>query len=148
MPDIDGEPISDSFNARIIAEFRANHGRVGGPFEGAPMILIHHRGAKTGTERVSPALYCKLDGGWAVFASKAGAPTDPDWYHNLLAHPNVTIEVSDDTFDVVARVAEGEERARIRDAWHQTLPLIAEYEAAATTGRQIPIVIFEPAAKG
>jgi deazaflavin-dependent oxidoreductase (nitroreductase family) len=147
MPDIDGEPISDSFNARIVAEFRANHGRVGGPFEGAPMILIHHRGAKTGTERVNPALYYKIDGGWAVFASKAGAPTHPQWYNNLLAHPDVTIEVSDDTLDVVARVAEGEERARIRDAWKQTLPLIDEYEAAAaTTGRQIPIVIFEPAA--
>lgn len=146
MPDIDGEPITNDFNARIIAEFRANHGRVGGPFEGAPMILIHHRGAKTGTEHVHPVLFYKLDGGWAVFASKAGAPTHPDWYHNLLAHPDVTIEVGDDTFDVVARVAEGEERARIRDAWKHTLPLIAEYEAtAATTGRQIPIVIFEPA---
>jgi deazaflavin-dependent oxidoreductase (nitroreductase family) len=110
------------------------------------MILIDHRGAKTGTERVNPVLYYKVDGGWAVFASKASAPTHPDWYHNLLAHPNVTIEVGDDTFDVVARVAEGEERDQIRDAWQQTLPLIAKYEAAAaTTARQIPIVIFEPA---
>jgi deazaflavin-dependent oxidoreductase (nitroreductase family) len=93
----------DDFNQKIIAEFRANGGKVGGQFEGAPMVLLHHRGAKTGTERVNPLVYRPVGDDIAIFASKGGAPTNPDWYHNVVAHPETTIEVGPDTVAVVAR---------------------------------------------
>jgi deazaflavin-dependent oxidoreductase (nitroreductase family) len=96
--------VSD-FNAEIIDEFRANKGKVGGPFEGAPVLLLHHTGAKSGTERVNPLVYQPLDNGrYAIFASKGGADTNPDWFHNLVAHPHTTIEVGTDTVPVVSRV--------------------------------------------
>ena len=102
------------FNENIIEEFRANEDRVGGPFEGMPMLLLHHSGAKTKTDRVNPLAYRQLDGGArAIFASKGGAPTNPDWYHNLTANPETQIEVGTETIDVTARAAEGEERDRI-----------------------------------
>ena len=86
------------WNQRIIDEFRANDGRVGGPFEGRTLLLLHHRGAKTGTERINPLAYQRLSGdSVAVFASKSGAPTNPDWYHNLLANPDVTVEIGTET---------------------------------------------------
>jgi deazaflavin-dependent oxidoreductase (nitroreductase family) len=132
-------------NARIIDEFRANHGVVGGPFEGAPMILIHHQGRKTGTERVSPLVYQPIEGGWAIFASKGGSPADPEWYLNLVAHPDTTIEVGDDTFEVVARTAEGDEREQIWAEQKRRMPGFADYEVKAAP-RQIPVVVFEPAA--
>src|SRR5438874_9240314 len=106
-------PVVSNWNAKIVEEFRANEGRVGGPFEGRPLLLLHHTGARTGTERVNPLAYQKLVDGYAVFASKGGAPTNPDWYHNLVANPKARVEVGTDTFGVVARVAEGEERDRI-----------------------------------
>lgn len=131
-------------NRRIIEEFRANEGRVGGSFEGFPLLLLHHRGARTGTERVNPLAYRELDGGAvAVFASKGGSPTHPGWYHNLRAHPEVRIEVGTKTLDAVARVAEGEERARIWEAQKRDWPAFADYEER--TDRQIPVVILEPA---
>src|SRR5690349_4895111 len=102
----------NDWNRRIIEEFRANEGRVGGDFEGAPMILIHHRGAKSGTERVNPLMYRKVDGGYAIFASKGGAPSNPDWYYNLVANPETTVEVGAETIPVRARVAQSEERQR------------------------------------
>src|ERR1043166_1648848 len=103
----------NDWNTKVIEEFRANAGKVGGNFAGAPMILVHHRGAKTGTERVNPLMYQKVDGGYAVFASKGGAPVNPDWYHNLLAHPQVTAEIGTETVELAARVAGGDERERI-----------------------------------
>src|SRR5690348_9278610 len=96
-------------NRKIIEEFRANQGRVGGYFEGAPMILVHHRGAKSGTQRVNPMVYQKLENGYAVFGSKGGAPTNPDWYYNLVANPETTVEVGTETIPVKARVAKGQE---------------------------------------
>src|SRR5947209_8045503 len=96
------------WNRKVIDEFRANEGRVGGNFEGAPMILIHHRGAKSGIERVNPVMYQRVEGGYAVFASKGGAPTNPDWYYNLVANPETTVEVGTETIPVRARVARGE----------------------------------------
>jgi deazaflavin-dependent oxidoreductase (nitroreductase family) len=132
----------DDWNRRIIEEFRANGGRVGGPFEGAPMILIHHRGARSGTERVSPLVYQPVDTGYAIFASKAGAPTNPDWYHNLLAHPEIAAEVGTGTVRVRARVARGEERERIWERQKRDYPNFAEYERS--TSREIPVVILEP----
>src|SRR5436305_11178026 len=101
------------WNQAIIDEFRANEGRVGGNFEGAPMILIHHHGAKSGVERVNPLMYQPVGNGYAIFASKGGAPTNPDWYHNLVANPRTTVEVGTETIPVRARVAQGHERERI-----------------------------------
>ncbi len=80
------------WNTAIIEEFRANEGRVGGPFAGAPLLLLHSHGAKSGVERIHPMMYYSVDSGWAVFASKAGADSNPDWYHNLVAHPGASVE--------------------------------------------------------
>ena len=133
----------DDFNQQIIAEFRANGGKVGGPFDGAPMILIHHRGRKSGTERVNPLVYLPLDEGWAIFASKAGAPTHPEWYLNLVASPRTTVEIGDETHDVTVRVAEGAERESIFSRQKELMPGFAEYEVKAG-GRIIPVVVLEP----
>ena len=134
------------WNAGIIAEFRANEGRVGGRFEGAPMVLLHTTGAKTGKARVHPLVYQPLgDGRLAVFASRGGSPTHPDWYHNLVAHPAVTIELGTETLAKRARVATGDERERIWSAQKAAMPGFAEYEK--TAGRQIPVIVLEdPAA--
>jgi deazaflavin-dependent oxidoreductase (nitroreductase family) len=131
------------WNSSIIEEFRANDGEVGGPFKGMPILLLHHTGARTGTARVNPVAYQELDDGWAVFASKGGSPTNPDWYHNLVANPRVTVEVGTETHDVVARVAEGEERERIWSEQKRRSPGFADYERK--TSRQIPVIILEPA---
>ncbi|MGO9973633.1 MAG: nitroreductase/quinone reductase family protein, partial [Solirubrobacteraceae bacterium] len=90
------------FNAKIIEEFRANGGRVGGMFESMPLLLLHHTGAKSGKQRVNPLAYQRDGDRYVIFASKAGAPTNPDWYHNLKAHPEVAIEVGTETINVVA----------------------------------------------
>src|SRR5436309_13053962 len=103
----------DEANARIIEEFRANHGRVGGAFLGVPLLLLHHTGAKSGTRRINPLAYLADDGRYVVIASRGGAPANPAWYHNLMAHPDVTIEVGADTLDVAASGASGEERERL-----------------------------------
>ncbi|MDQ1375375.1 MAG: hypothetical protein QOJ09_2713 [Actinomycetota bacterium] len=131
----------NDWNAKIIEEFRANHGKVGGPFEGAPMLLLHHKGAKSSTERVNPLVYLPKDGAYVVFASKGGAPTNPDWYHNLLAHPKTTVDVGDDTHDVVARVAEGKEREELWEGIKAERPGFAEYEQK--TSRVIPVIVLE-----
>src|SRR4051794_26420961 len=98
------------YNTQIIEEFRTHEGRVGGNFEGAPMLLLHTTGAKSGADRVHPMMYREVDGGWAVFASKAGADTHPAWFHNLVAHPAAGIEIGTDYRAVTARVAQGAER--------------------------------------
>ena len=132
------------FNARIIEEFRANQGRVGGPFEGATLLLLHHVGAKSGKDRINPLAYNRDGDRYIVFASKAGAPTNPDWYHNLKAHPNVSIEVGTDTIDVVASEARGEERDRLFRAQVERAPQFGEYERK--TDRVIPVVLLTPTA--
>ena len=134
-------PEPNDFNTSIIEEFRANEGRVGGPFEGAPLLLLHHVGAKSGTERVNPVMYQVVGDDLAIFASRGGSPNNPDWYHNVLASPHVRVEVGSDTIDVRARVAEGEERDRIWEKQKAEYPGFAEYEAKTT--RQIPVVILE-----
>jgi deazaflavin-dependent oxidoreductase (nitroreductase family) len=132
------------WNSKIIEEFRANGGKVGGGFEGAPLLLLHTTGAKSGQERVNPLAYQEIDGDRiAVFASKAGAPTNPDWYHNLRANPKVTVEVGSETFPAVARVAEADERERIWERQKQDWPGFADYEQK--TERSIPVVILERA---
>jgi deazaflavin-dependent oxidoreductase (nitroreductase family) len=135
----------EDWNKKIIEEFRANEGKVGGMFEGMPILLVHHTGAKTGTERVNPVAYQKLDdGGWAIFASKGGHPTNPDWYHNLVANPKVSVEVGTDTFDVVAREAKGDERERIWTTQKERFQGFAEYEEKTKGLRDIPVIVLEP----
>ena len=131
------------FNSKIIEEFRANKGKVGGPFQGAPLLLLHTVGAKSGQARVNPMMYQRVPGGYAVFASKGGAPVNPDWYHNVLAHPRVTVEIGTATGEFLARVAAGEERERIWTAQKSAYPGFADYEQKTT--RQIPVIILEPA---
>ncbi len=130
------------WNDKIIAEFRANGGKVGGPFEGGTLLLLHTTGARSGREHVTPVMYREEGSNYAVFASKAGAPDNPDWYHNLLAQPKVTAEIGTQTVSLVARVAAGEERDRIWAANKLQNPGFAEYERQTT--RQIPVVILEP----
>jgi deazaflavin-dependent oxidoreductase (nitroreductase family) len=131
------------FNTAIIEEFRANGGQVGGQFEGAPLLLLHTTGAKSGKDYVHPVMYRKVGDSYAVFASKAGAPTNPDWYHNLQANPSVRAEIGPDTRTLTARVAAGDERSRIWDAQKTEYPGFADYER--NSPRQIPVVILEPA---
>ena len=130
------------WNDRIIGEFRANEGRVGGPYEGHPLLLLHHHGAKTGIERVNPLACQPLgDGRWAIFGSKGGADTNPDWFHNLVANPDAKIEFGMATVDVHAHVAEGQERERIWTNQKRLMPGFAAYEKKTT--RQIPVVVLE-----
>ncbi len=126
-------------NNAVIEEFRANGGVVGGR---TTTLLLHTKGAKSGEPRLNPVAFREVENGWAVFASKAGAPTNPDWYHNLVANPEVTIEVGTETLQVRARTAEGEEREQIWAQHVEANPGFAEYQAKTT--RQIPVVILEP----
>ena len=132
----------NDFNQQIIDEFRANDGVVGGMFEGMPMLILHTTGRKSGKERLNPLAYQQLDdGGWAIFASKGGAPTHPDWYHNIVADPDVSVEFGTETRDVHARVAEGDERDRIWSTQKTNSPGFAEYEEKAQ-GREIPVIVL------
>jgi deazaflavin-dependent oxidoreductase (nitroreductase family) len=135
-------PDANDWNSKIIEEFRANGGKVGGNFEGSPVLLLHTTGAKTGQERVNPVMYQAVGDGYAVFATKGGAPTNPDWYHNLLAHPRVRAEIGAQTLEFDARVAEGETRSLIWTAQKSAYPGFADYERK--TARQIPVVILDP----
>ena len=135
------------FNAQIIEEFHANEGRVGGMFEGNPLLLLHHTGAKSGKSRINPLAFQGDDGRYVIFASKAGAPTNPDWYHNLKADPNVRIEVGTDTIDVIAGEATGEERERLYLTQAERIPQFADYEKTAGE-RVIPVIVLTPTATG
>ncbi len=132
---------TDDWNAKIIDEFRANEGRVGGQFEGAPLLLLTTTGAKSGRTRVNPMMYLAEGNRLYVFASKAGAPTNPDWYHNLVAHPAVTVEVDTDTLQMTASVVEGPERDRIYAEQARRYPGFAEYQEK--TDRVIPVVALD-----
>jgi deazaflavin-dependent oxidoreductase (nitroreductase family) len=134
-------PFAD-FNAQIIEEFHANDGRVGGMFEGSTLLLLHHTGAKSGASRINPLVYQPDADRYVIFASKAGAPTNPDWYHNLKAHPDVQIEVGTDTIEVLATEAEGEERDRLFRAQVERSPQFGEYEQK--TDRVIPVIVLAP----
>lgn len=133
----------NDFNTQVIAEFRDNGGKVGGPFEGAPMVLVHHTGAKSGVERVTPLMYRPEGDRVVIFASKAGATDHPAWFHNLVANPETTIEIGDETGVAVrAQVLEGDERARIWDAQKADVAQFAEYEVSAGD-RVIPVVALD-----
>ncbi|MGC8474006.1 MAG: nitroreductase family deazaflavin-dependent oxidoreductase [Candidatus Dormibacteria bacterium] len=125
-------------NQAVIQEFRANQGRVGGGFAGAPLLLLHTRGAKSGAERVHPVMYLDLEGRTFVFASKAGADSNPDWYHNMLAHPEVEVELGGTTRSARAVPVTGAERDRIYAEQVKRYPGFGEYQAK--TSRVIPVV--------
>ena len=133
----------NDWNKGIIEEFRANGGKVGGQFEGAPLLLLHSTGAKSGQARVNPIMYLADGENYVVFASKAGAPTSPDWYHNLIANPRASVEVGEATVNVVAKVAEGDTREQLWSTQKELFPGFADYEAKTT--RLIPVVVLEPA---
>ena len=134
----------EDFNKGVIDEFRANGGRVGGPFDGAPLLLLTSIGAKSGAARTTPLMYLPDGERIVIFASKAGAPTNPAWYHNLLANPSATVEVGTNTVEVAASVAAGEERQQLYDRQAELYPQFADY--AQKTTRKIPVVVLERAA--
>ncbi len=129
------------FNKKVIEEFRANGGKVGGPFAGAPMVLLTHKGAKSGKTYTTPLVYSKDGGRVIIVASKAGAPNNPAWYHNLIAHPEVTVEIGGEQFKAKAVVTTGEERERLFNAQAGQMPVFNEYRNKTT--RQIPLIVLE-----
>jgi deazaflavin-dependent oxidoreductase (nitroreductase family) len=131
------------WNTKVIEEFRDNGGQVGGNFAGRPLLLLHHRGARTGKERVTPLMYQRVPEGYAIFASKGGADTNPGWYHNLRANPDATIEVGSDHLEVRARVVDGSERATIWERQKSDYPFFAGYEQK-TARDLIPVIVLEP----
>lgn len=133
------------FNERIIADFRAHGGKASsGPFAGRDLLLLTTQGAKTGLERTSPVVYTRDRDRYVIVASKGGASTNPGWFHNLRAHPVVTIEVGPERLKARATVAAGTERRRLYDLHAEKMPVFKEYERRTT--RQIPVVILEPVA--
>lgn len=126
------------WNTQIIEEFRSNGGKVGGPFEGAPLLLLTTTGARSGMTRTTPVMYLPDKDRLIIFATKAGASTNPDWYHNLVAHPKATVEVGTETFDVTAVEVTGEERDQLYARQAALFPGFADYEAKTT--RRIPVI--------
>ena len=138
----------NNWNEKVIADFRANDGRVGGPFEGAPMVLVHHRGRRTGHEYVNPMMYLaseRGDGTIYVFASKGGAPTNPDWYYNLTVAGTGSVELGTGTFPVSVRELHGEEHDRIYAEQARRYPGFAEYAEKTAGVRTIPVLELTPA---
>ena len=127
----------DEFNRAIVEEFRANGGKVGGPFEGGTLLLLHTTGAKTGKTRLSPLAYMTIDGKMVIFGSYAGAPKDPAWVHNLRANPRAYIEVGTDAYDVDVRELPDDERDATYPKLTEVAPVFAEYQAKTT--RAIPL---------
>ena len=134
-------PNPNDWNQKIIDEFRTNEGRVGGQFEGAPMILVHHVGAKSGTERVNPLVYFPYGDRMVIIASKGGAPTNPDWYHNLKAHPDVDVEVGTERFPVTVEEATGAERDALWARVVEQMPGFGEYQEKVD--RLIPVLVLQ-----
>jgi len=131
----------NDWNASTIAEFRANGGKVGGPFAGRTLLLLHTKGAKSGQERVNPVAYVRDGDHYVVIASKGGAPTNPDWYYNLVANPVVTVEAGTEKFEARAAVAAEPERSRLYAEMVKVMPGFADYELKTT--RKIPVVVLE-----
>ena len=129
-------------NRKIIDEFRANDGKVGGRFEGRTLLLLHTKGAKSGRERINPLAYVKDGDRYVIIASKGGAPTSPSWYFNLLANPLVTVEVGNETFSAHATVAEELERTRLYNKMVEKMPAFDDYRRKTT--RQIPVIVLAP----
>lgn len=134
-------PDMNDFNRSVIEEFRANGGKVGGPFEGAPVLILTSTGAKSGIKRTTPLMYLPDGDRMVIFASKGGAPENPAWYHNLRANPEASVEVGPEAIDVEARVTSGEERERLFKRQSERYKQFADY--AQKTTRQIPVVALE-----
>jgi deazaflavin-dependent oxidoreductase (nitroreductase family) len=130
-----------AFNAALIDEFRANSGKVGGRFEGRPVMLLTTTGAKSGRRITTPLVYLQDGARRLIFASKAGAPTNPDWYHNLVANPTVTVEVGTETYDATAVAITGEERDELYAKQVEAAPQFGEYQQKTT--RVIPVISLE-----
>jgi deazaflavin-dependent oxidoreductase (nitroreductase family) len=131
-----------SWNALIIAEFRKNHGKVGGNFEGAPLLLLHTTGRRSGKSRVNPVMYLRDGDRYLVFATKMGADTNPDWYHNLKAHPDIEIEVGDETVQARAEEITGSEHDRLYARQASLYPTFSQYQRQ--TKRVIPVIALTP----
>ena len=134
-------PDRNDWNRQMIETFRANGGKVSGMWEGRPLLLLTTIGAKSGQHRTNPVMYLRNDDRLLVFASKGGAPTNPDWYHNLLAHSEVTVEVGDETYNATATPVTGEERDRLYTQWAGKYPQFGEYQKNTT--RTIPVIALE-----
>ncbi len=131
----------NNWNLQTIEAFRANGGKVGGMWEGKPLLLLTTIGARSGKPHTTPTMYLPDGNRLLIFASKGGAPTNPDWYHNLLAHPQVTVEVGPETYEATATVLTGEERDRLYARQASLFPQFAEYQSKTT--RKIPVVALE-----
>ncbi|WP_019969431.1 nitroreductase family deazaflavin-dependent oxidoreductase [Mycobacterium sp. 141] len=127
----------DEFNRKVVEEFRANGGKVGGPFKGGNLLILHTTGAKSGKARLSPLAYLNVDGKMLIVGSFAGAPKHPAWVHNLRANPKVRIEVGTDSYDVTARELPDDERDDAYSKVTALAPVFAEYQANTT--RAIPL---------
>jgi deazaflavin-dependent oxidoreductase (nitroreductase family) len=136
-------PGQSEFDRKLIAEYRATGGQVGGQFAGRPLMLLTTTGAKSGEPRTVPLVYTTDGDRIVIIASKGGAPTHPDWYHNLRARPHVTVELGTEAFPAIATVTSGEERQRLFDAQAAVMPAFADYER--NTSREIPVVVLERA---
>jgi deazaflavin-dependent oxidoreductase (nitroreductase family) len=143
------DPMAE-FNKKVIDEFRSNGGNLSGQFAarlgekllaGAPMIIVTHKGAKSGTTYTSPLVYSKDGDKYVIIASKGGAPENPSWYHNLVAHPEVTVEIGSEKFKAKAREVKGEERDRLFNAQAKIMPQFNEYQKK--TSRKIPVIVLE-----
>lgn len=130
-----------SFNEQVIDEFRANGGKVGGPFEGAPMLLLTTTGAKSGRQITQPLVYSRDGDNVVIIASNGGAPTNPNWYHNIVANPKVTVEIGEQSFDSTATVTEGAKRDRLFAAHADLMPGFWDYQKQ--TDRVIPAVVLQ-----
>jgi deazaflavin-dependent oxidoreductase (nitroreductase family) len=131
----------NDFNRQLIEEYRTNGGKVTGQFAGAALLLLTTTGARSGQSRTNPLAYSRDGDRLVVIASKGGAPTSPDWYHNLLAHPEATVEMGSERFPVRASFPQGEERTRLYDQQAAQMPNFAEYQR--NTARQIPVIVLE-----
>ena len=132
----------NNWNKKIIEEFRANGGKVGGNFAGRTLLLLHTKGAKSGQERINPVAYTKDGERLVIIASKGGAPTNPAWYHNIVANPQVTIEVGTEQFQADATIPAEPERTRLYDQMVEVMPGFGEYRLKTT--RQIPVIVLAP----
>jgi len=130
----------NDWNKKIIEEFRANGGTVGGNFAGRTLLLLHTKGAKSGQERVNPVAYTKDGDKFVVIASKGGAPVNPDWYHNIVANPHFTVEVGTEQFEVEAKITEEPERSHLYDKMVEVMPGFGDYKVKTT--RKIPVIVL------
>ena len=131
----------NDYNSQLIEEFRANVGQLSGQWDGASIMLLGTTGAKSGQPRTNPVAYSRVGDDYVVIASKGGAPTSPDWYYNMVANPEVIVEVPGETFKARARVTVGDERRRLFDAQAAAMPGFKDYETKTT--REIPVVVLE-----